>query len=310
MIRLRGFTNPEVYRGGVVAIGNFDGVHRGHQAMMEVLCRRASELSAPSVVMTFDPHPIAILRPEHTPPPLSTLERKQDLLEKCGVDCTIAYPTDAALLQLSPAEFFEKIVVGELQAKGLVEGPNFCFGKDRAGDTRLLKSFCKESGLSLDVMPAVETSAGMISSSTIRGLIGRGKLRDAVELLGHPYQARGIVGSGARRGQALGFPTANLERVATLIPAEGVYAGRLSRAGQMYPAAIHVGPNPTFDEYARKVEVHLIGFEGDLYGTELQVDFLCELRPVEKFDSAEDLRRQLERDISRVQELVSPDAPG
>lgn len=310
MIRLRGFTQPGAYRGGIVAIGNFDGVHRGHQAMIAQLCRRAREYRTSSVVLTFDPHPISLLRPEHTPPPLSTLERKQELLERCGVDCTIAYPTDHALLQLTPEEFFQRIVVGELAARGMVEGPNFFFGKDRAGDVRTLEAFCREAGMFLDVLAPIESSAGMISSSAVRGLLKAGRVREAIELLGHPYQVSGRVVAGAQRGRAIGFPTANLEDVQTLLPSEGVYAGVARVAERTYAAAIHLGPNPTFEDDARKLEVHLIDFTGDLYGARLPVEFLCELRGVVRFDSTDALRRQLMEDISRVKTLVSTSSAG
>src|SRR5690606_36485403 len=152
---LRGFTDRAAYSGGYVSIGNFDGVHRGHQRMISTLVRQSRADGIPAVVMTFDPHPIALLAPGRVPPRLSTLERKAELLEQCGVDVLIAYPTDQAFLNLSPEEFFDRIIRGELDARGLVEGPNFCFGKDRAGDIERLQQLCDASGLTLTVVDAV-----------------------------------------------------------------------------------------------------------------------------------------------------------
>lgn len=301
---LHGFGDPAAYRGGIVAIGNFDGVHRGHQRMIAELVRQSREQGAPAVVFTFDPHPIELLRPDHTVPNLNTLERKAELLAEHGVACVIAYPTDWALLKRTPEEFFQTIVQQELDAKGLVEGPNFFFGRDRAGDIATLQRLCEAAGITLTVVPPVEVGGRIVSSSSIRSLIQQGGISDAVALLGHPYRIRGRVVRGADRGAALGFPTANLERVATLIPGNGVYAGRTTVDDHCLPAAIHVGPNPTFDDQQRKVEVHLVGFSGDLYGRELDVDFLKRLRAVSRFESVEALRQQLQRDVETVKGIV------
>ncbi len=316
----RGFQQPEHYRGGWVAIGNFDGVHRGHQSMLATLVRRARESNTLAVVMTFDPHPIAVLRPHNTPSALSLLSHKLKHFERHGVDTVIVYPTDLALLRLTPAEFFREIVLAEFQTVGLVEGPNFFFGHDRAGNVATLRMLCEASGRELDVVSAVYVRDRMVSSSEIRSLIASGRMADAVEMLGHPYGVAGVVGSGAGRGHTLGFPTANLFEIATLLPPDGVYAGVCSVPSQdcggrslhpppavatsatsaTFAAAINLGPNPTFGESARKFEVHLLDFSGDLRGQTLDVELLARIRDTRKFDSVDDLRRQLEQDVAAV----------
>jgi len=294
-----------MYRGCVVTIGNFDGVHRGHQAMLARLKAYAAEHNVPGVVLTFDPHPITLLRPAQMPPPLSTLQRKLELLERYGVDVVIAYPTDMALLNLTAEQFFESIVLKELAAVGLVEGPNFFFGRNRAGDVHILAELCREHELFLEVVAPEKVGGKMISSSRIRDLVREGKVHEACELLGHPYQISGTVTQGAGRGKTLGFPTANLTKITTLLPPPGVYAGRGHTREGSWPAAINVGPSPTFGEKETKTEVHLVGPDLDLYGEELQVDFLAELRAVRKFASSEELRQQVAEDIRCVQALVS-----
>jgi riboflavin kinase/FMN adenylyltransferase len=306
MTLLRRFGRPELYRGGYVSIGNFDGVHRGHQEIAQHLAARSRRDGVPAVVLTFDPHPLELLRPAHVPPSLTTLEQKAELLERAGVTCVIAYPTDKALLQLTPSEFVDSIVVGQLAAKGIVEGPNFCFGKDRKGDIDTLRDLCRERNILLEVAEPVGGSRAMVSSSTIRSLIAAGKIAEAVELLGHPYRIEGQVVAGARRGQQIGFPTANIAGIETLLPADGVYAGIAVVEGRQFAAAINIGPNPTFQENARKVEAHLLDYSGDLYGKTLAVDVAARVRDVRKFASRDELIDQIGRDVAAVRKLVQP----
>lgn len=301
----RDFQHPEHYRGGWVTIGNFDGVHRGHQSMLAKLIQQAHAAGTPAVVMTFDPHPIALLRPQQTPPALSLLDHKLELFEQHGIDAVVIYPTDHALLQLTPDEFFQKIVLGELNAVGLVEGPNFFFGHHRAGNVGTLKMLCEAANRTLEVVPAVIVNGRMISSSEVRSRIAAGQIGEAVEMLGHPYRVRGLVGSGAARGRTIGFPTANLEGVTTLLPPDGVYAGRCTIRRTAYPVAINLGPNPTFGEAARKFEAHLLGFAGDLYGQTLDVDFLARVRDVVRFESSDALKQQLNQDLETVRALAN-----
>lgn len=301
----RGFQAPEQYRDGWVTIGNFDGVHRGHQSMLATLVSHARRAGTAAVVMTFEPHPIALLRPRQTPPALSLLDHKLELFEKYGIDTTVVYPTDPALLRLTPDEFFRDIVLGKLNAIGLVEGPNFFFGHNRAGNVQTLRMLCDASGRSLDVVPPVIVNGQMISSSEVRSRISAGQIAEAVEMLGHPYRVRGVVGRGAERGRTIGFPTANLDGITTLLPPDGVYAGVCAIGGKVSPAAINLGPNPTFGEAGRKFEVHLLGFTGDLYGQTLDVDLLARVRDVVRFESSDALTQQLKRDLETVRALAN-----
>lgn len=292
-------------RNGLIAIGNFDGVHRGHQAMIGRLVALARAANRPAVAVTFDPHPLSLLRPEALPPGLTTMPDRAALLRECGVDAVVVLPTSWNLLKLSATEFFEQIVRQRLHAAGLVEGPNFCFGKDRGGNITLLRQLCQQAGMTLDVIEPVTIDGQWVSSSVIRSLLLAGDVNDAVALLGRPYRLTGRVVTGSRRGATLGFPTANLADLATVVPGPGVYAGRTVIDSRSFAAAIHIGPNPTFGEAAGKVEVHVIDYAGDLYGQPLTVEFHRRLRDVRRFESADELRRQLTEDIAAAAKPAS-----
>jgi riboflavin kinase/FMN adenylyltransferase len=295
---------PPQLRGGAVTIGNFDGVHRGHARIVERLIAKARELDGPALVFTFDPHPVRLLRPEAAPPPLTWTDRKAQLLSELGVDSMIAYPTDEALLALSPDQFFNRIVRQQLSARAMVEGPNFFFGRNREGNIDVLGRLCQDAGVSLDVVEPLVMGDEYVSSSRVRKLIQQGHVAEARELLTHPYRIRGMVTHGDARGAKIGFPTANVDAIDTLLPAEGVYAGRAFTGGSMWLAAINLGPNPTFGEHALKVEVHLIDFDGSLYGQPLEVDFLARIRDIRPFPSVDELKRQLTRDVATARETV------
>lgn len=305
MSLVKGWESVESLRGGYASIGNFDGVHRGHQAMLNVLTSLARSENVPAVAVTFDPHPIALLKPDAAPPALTTIEHRAELLGRFGVDVTLVLPTDRQLLSLTAEEFFDTIIRDRLQARGLVEGPNFFFGRNRSGNITVLRSLCGTHGLSFDVAPPVTVDEQLVSSSVIRSLLETGDLAHAVRLLGHPYRLSGIVGQGAQRGRTLGFPTANLTAVATLIPAHGVYAGWALVHQTRHAAAIHIGPNPTFAEGARKIEVHLLDFQGDLYGRVLEVDIVDRVRDVIRFASVDELKSQLQRDVQTVRSVTA-----
>ena len=296
---------PTTLRGGAVSIGNFDGVHRGHAQIMARLRAVATELGGPAVVFTFDPHPIEVLRPHVAPRPLSTTARKYDLLRELGIDAVIAYPTDRAFLDLEARQFFEQVVCERLGARAVVEGHNFRFGRGRGGDVETMQQFCAAAGLRCEIVPAVELHDEVVSSSRVRAAVAAGRLDVVRRLLTRPYRVSGTVVHGAGRGRALGFPTANVADVATLLPAEGIYAGRAAVDGATWPAAISLGPNPTFGDAGQKFEAHLIGFDGDLYDRPLAVDFLARLRDVERFDSVEALLTQMRRDVSAAAAIAA-----
>ena len=302
---LRSLTDvPSELLGGALSIGNFDGIHRGHARIVARLIEQARQLGGPSIVLTFDPHPVRLLRPETAPPPLMWIEQKTALLDELGADVVVAYPTDLALLSLTPEEFFQSIVQDRLGAKAMVEGPNFYFGRDRKGDVNMLGQFCDQAKIHLEIAPPLEMDGEIVSSSRIRDMVGRGDVEEARRLLSRPYRIRGMVTHGAQRGASIGFPTANLEAIDTMLPGEGVYAGRAHAAGKAWPAAINIGPNPTFGEHALKVEAHLIGFDGSLYQQPLEVDFLRRLRDIQPFDSVDALILQLKQDVEEAAKIA------
>jgi riboflavin kinase/FMN adenylyltransferase len=289
---------PGELRGGAVAIGNFDGVHLGHARIVERVVANARDLGGSALVFTFDPHPVRILRPAEAPPPLTWTDRKAELLDELGVDAVIAYPTDEELLGLAPREFFDRVVREQLGARSIVEGPNFYFGRGRSGTIDTLRQLTAEAGISLDVVEPLVVGGEIVSSSRVRRLLGEGRVDVARSLLTRPYRIRGMVVHGAGRGVKLGFGTANLDALDTLVPGPGVYAGRGFARQTRWPAAINIGPNPTFGEQHPKVEVHLAGWDGSpLYGQPLEVDFLAPLRNIQRFDGIELLKVQLHADV-------------
>lgn len=295
---------PETLHGGAVSIGNFDGVHLGHARLVERLVAMAATVGGPAVVFTFDPSPTRILRPEAAPEPLIWTQRKAEILAEMGVDALVAYPTDRTLLELEAREFFARIVRGRLGARAMVEGPNFFFGRNRTGNVEVLRQFCAEADVSFDVAEPVKVGGQIVSSSRIRSLVAAGRLDDARTMLGRPYRIRGVVVRGAGRGAQLGYPTANVERIDTLLPGEGIYAARSYAAGAWHPAAVSLGPNPTFNEGGLKVEAHLIGFQGSLYGQPIAVDFLARLRDIKRFASVDALVAQMAQDVAATCEIA------
>ena len=291
---------PDHLLGGALTIGNFDGVHLGHAAILQKLKAQAAECSGAAVVFTFDPHPVRLLRPEQVPPPLTWTKRKAALLAEQGIDAVIAYPTDRALLALSADDFFEQIVCNLLKAHAMVEGENFYFGRNRQGNIPKLRKLCQQKKMDLSIVAPVLVEQQPVSSSRIRTLLANGNVAAATSMLTRPYRLRGMVTHGAGRGATIGFPTANLEAIDTLIPADGVYSGIGNAGNKQWAAAINIGPNPTFGEMHKKVEIHLIDCDEALYGLPLEVDFVTRLRDTGKFDSVELLKAQLARDVNQV----------
>lgn len=292
-------------QGGALTIGNFDGVHRGHQALLAGLRCQAQAIGGPAVAMTFDPPPLAILRPEACQPLLTTIADKAAQLQQHGADQVIILHTTPDLLNLSAREFFDQIVCQRLKVRVVVPGFNFGFGHNREGTVETMAAFCREAGLPCVPVPPFLEGGQAISSSRVRAALLRGAVREAGLLLGRPYRVRGLVVKGQRRGQTLGFPTANLEQVETLLPGNGVYAVRAQHEGATWPAAANIGPNPTFGENARKIEVHLIDFAGNLYGQTLAVEFVERLRDTRPFAGVAQLVEQLRQDVEQARKAVT-----
>ncbi len=296
---------PPACRGGAVAVGNFDGVHLGHAALIARLRTTANDVGGPAVAIFFDPHPIALLAPDRLLPLLTTPADRAELLQRAGADQVVILRTTPELLRLEAREFLDTVLADRLAAKAVVEGFNFRFGRGRAGDLELLGAWCRRRGVEFAVVARQAVDCAVVSSSRVRTALESGDVAAAVRLLGRPYRLRGIVGTGAKRGRTLGFPTANLTEPATLVPGDGVYSVRVQLAdGSTWPGAANIGPNPTFGEQARKLEVHLIGFDGDLYGQPIAVDFVARLRDIRPFAGADDLVAQLRMDVEQVPTVV------
>lgn len=302
------FSVPAPLQNCCLTIGNFDGVHRGHLQILNALRKLADDLKTPAVAATFSPHPLALLRPNSAPPVITSVAERTRLLQAAGVDHVFVLPVTPPLLQMTATDFFSKVLVERFAAKGLVEGPNFHFGRGREGNTALLRSLCATTGLQFVEVRPVDDASGMISSSRIREALAAGKLGDAVGLLGHPLRIAGTVVEGAQRGRTLGFPTANLADIPGMLPANGVYAGFCQVSGRKFATAVCIGPNPTFGEQRQKVECHLLGFSGNLYAQLLAVDLLAEIRPLRSFASAQELQLQIQSDIEAVRRCVTSES--
>jgi riboflavin kinase/FMN adenylyltransferase len=298
-------TPPVACRGGIVTVGNFDGVHRGHAALMVELHRQAQAIGGPAVALTFEPHPLQILQPERFMPVLTTVADRASYLSAVGADEVLILQVDRDLLHLRAAEFFDRILHQNLQARGVLEGYNFGFGRDREGTVETLTALSREHGMSATIVPPLMIDGLPISSSRVRNCLTRGEVGEAAALLGRPYRVRGIVGTGQRRGRTIGFPTANLEKIETVIPGDGVYAVRAQVGNGTWPGAANIGPNPTFGEYVRKVEAHLIDFQGDLYGQPIAVDFLDRIRDTRPFSGPAELVKQLGEDVTVARRIAT-----
>lgn len=294
-----------------LTIGAYDGVHRGHQAVIRQTQQIASRLGARTAVVTFDPHPAQVLRPESAPQLLTGLDHKLELLEATGVDAVMVVPFDDARATESPEDFVTRFLVEGLRAKAVVVGQDFRFGRERAGNVDVLRSLGEVNGFEVhgvDLLPRPDGKVESISSTAIRRALDGGEISTASRLLGRNHELRGPVVEGDQRGRTIGFPTANVavERQMKM-PADAVYAAWYFRPdGTRHPAAVNIGKRPTFYQDAEHslVEAHLIGFEGDLYGEPARVQFVELIRSEQRFDGIDALKEQLERDISHAAEVL------
>ncbi|MFI9490460.1 MULTISPECIES: bifunctional riboflavin kinase/FAD synthetase [Streptomyces] len=302
---------PDDWGRSVVTIGSYDGVHRGHQLIIGRAVERARELGVRAVVVTFDPHPSEVVRPGTHPPLLAPHQRRAELMAELGVDAVLILPFTTEFSKLAPADFIARVLVDQLHAQLVIEGPNFRFGHRAAGDVTLLAELGATYDYRVEVIDLFvtgEAGGGEPFSSTLtRRLVAAGDVEGAAEILGRPHRVEGVVVRGAQRGRALGFPTANVETLPhTAIPADGVYAGWLTVEGEAMPAAISVGTNPQFDATERTVEAYAIDRVGlDLYGLHVAVDFLAYVRGMLKFDSVDDLLVAMAADVKRCAELTA-----
>lgn len=289
----------------MVALGNFDGVHRGHQVVVREAVGVARERGWRAMAATFDPHPRAVLRPGSEPPLLTTLELRREALLALGVEEVRVVRFDEGLSRKSPEEFVRDVLVGQMEAGMVVVGENFRFGKGASGDAAALGRLMEDLGGEARAVSMERGNGGEISSSRIRELLGTGDVREAARLLGRPYVLRGEVVRGDERGRTIGFPTANvLPDLAVVVPARGVYAGRVRVGGEWRGAAVNIGLAPTFDRGESRVEAHLLDYDDDLYGRVVNVAFVERVRAEKKFSGVEELKEQIKRDVASVRRVL------
>jgi riboflavin kinase/FMN adenylyltransferase len=300
-------------RRSVVTVGVFDGVHRGHQVIVSEFVRRARALEVPAVAITFDPHPLSVVRPDVAPMMLSAVDRRAELLQEVGVDHVVVLPFDQELARQSPEEFVETVLVRGLNVSEVIVGADFRFGFKAAGDVALLSQLGDEHGFVVEGVGLVGDGRERWSSTAARRKIAEGDVRGAAAILSRPHRLDGVVVHGDHRGRELGFPTANVEVPEGIaVPADGVYAGRLvllgedGSSGETFPAAISVGANATFDGTQRRVEAHVLDRDDlELYDRHVGVELVERLRGMEKFDGVEALKAAVHDDISRTRALLT-----
>lgn len=304
--------SPSLEQGSVVTVGEYDGVHRGHRTVIAEMHRMAAERGCATAVVTFDRHPATVVRPDSAPALLCDLETKLELLAETGVDYTLVVEFTPEQAEVSAETFARQVLVGSLQAKVIVVGADFHFGKNRRGNVDTLKAVGDECGYQVVGLPLVKQITGegeVISSTSIRMALADGDVEKAHRLLGRPFEVRGIVTPGDRRGRTIGFPTANLPTTPDLqVPSDGVYAAWYQRPdGTQYPAAVNIGKRPTFYDFAERslIEAHLIGFRGDLYGEQAKVRFVQRLRGERRFEDVDQLVAQLGKDVVNAAQCLS-----
>ncbi len=292
----------------VITIGAFDGIHLGHKALFQEALKISQSLNLEAMVVTFDPHPRRVIQPHLSFKLLTTLEEKLELIEREGFEKIALIPFTRALAELSPDLFVEKYLVDYLRARYVVVGFNFRFGRNRSGDTELLKKLGEKYQFQVKIVPPVIIDENRVSSSLIRDLISKGEVDRASLFLGRPYFLTGKVIRGKGRGKLLGFPTANLSvPEEKLIPARGVYAVFAYLEGKKYKGALNIGFNPTFEERELSIEVHLLNFHStqDIYEKNIRIEFIKYIRGEKKFTSVEELKSQIERDCQLIEKILN-----
>jgi riboflavin kinase / FMN adenylyltransferase len=294
------FTRP------VITIGNFDGVHLGHQTLFRRLRERAQALQAPSVVLTFDPHPIKVMAPERQLPLLTTTSQKIKLLSTLGLDAVIVHPFTRDFAALPAREFVEEYLCRRLGVQEVVVGHDYSFGRNREGKISLLREMGLQKGFPVHVVDAIQINSTVVSSTLIRRLIQEGQVEKAEQLLGHPYEVTGVVVHGHGRGaRLLGIATANLRPDNDLLPAPGIYAVRAKHLGKSYSAVANLGTCPTFEANEVSLEVHLMDFHEDIYDSHLDVEFVQRLRSECRFPDLPALVKQIEADILQARHILN-----
>ena len=300
-----GSTVPPQLAGGIVALGNFDGFHLGHQAVVGAAVARARAEGRPALVATFDPHPVRHFRPDTPPFRLTTLDQREALFAAAGADATVVFGFEAGLAALSAEAFVAERLVGRLQAAGVVTGEDFTFGKGRGGDVDVLAMLGARHGFAAETVGPVSLDGEPVSSSRIRQALRAGDTAAATRLLTRPFAIRGVVQHGDKVGRTIGYPTANLDLGSYLRPAYGIYAvrGRLED-GRVLDGAANLGIRPMFDPPKELLEAYFFDFAGDLYGQVIEVALVAYLRPEAKFDGLEALTAQMDRDCAAARAVL------
>lgn len=298
---------PDGGQGTVVTVGTFDGVHLGHWEVLQEIRTRSRETGRRGVLVTFHPHPLEIVKPDVAPLLLTTPDEKKEILAESGLDYAVFVRFTPELSRYSPERFVKEILVDLLGVRELVIGYDHGFGKDRSGDADTLRRMGRKLGFEVDVVAPVPMGDGPVSSTRIRKAVAAADMEEARKGLGRPYSIRGVVVRGEGRGRDLGFPTANLRMgsAGKLLPPAGIYAVRGVLRGMVRPGALHLGPRPTFEGSAPSIELHLMDYEGDLYGDEVRVDFVKHLREIRPFDSVQGLVEQMREDVAAARDALN-----
>jgi len=298
-------TIPRNLKNPAVTIGNFDGVHRGHQALFQRVKHWAGELKGESVVITFNPHPLEVLFPAKALSFITTHKQKLDLIASCGMDATIVIPFSREFSHISARDFVVDILVGKLGIKAIVVGYDYRFGHSREGDIDFLRQMGAEHGFSVDTVGGVKMNDTVVSSTVIRQKILQGNIREANEFLGRPFEVSGTVVTGKKRGAGLGFPTANIWMPHQAAPRTGVYVVEAVVEGKTYGGAANLGYNPTFGDCDFCLEVHLFDFSQNIYGKTITVRFLDRLRDERRFSGPDELIAQIGKDVSEAKKTLA-----
>jgi riboflavin kinase/FMN adenylyltransferase len=296
---------PPEHRGASIAIGNFDGVHRGHRALIREAKATARAKGAPSAAMVFEPHPREFFQPNEVQFRLTTLTRKLAIFEKLGLDLVFVEPFDAELAALPAEAFIERVLVAGLGATHVVIGYDFYFGHKRSGNPELMLRSGEELGFGVTVMPPIAEDGAVFSSSGVRLHLAQGDVKGVTHMLGEPWRVSGRVIGGAKRGTGMGFPTANVPMPKGTTLGHGIYAVRTYLDGRTYDAAAYLGTRPTFDDGHPVLEVFLFDFNGDIYGREIEVEFIDFIRADRRFRSPEELVEQMEADIAQAKAVLA-----
>jgi riboflavin kinase / FMN adenylyltransferase len=299
----------EPFKNAVITIGNFDGVHIGHQALFQTVIRKAAAIEGTAVAMTFDPHPMRVLAPNGQPSMITMTEQKAELIAATGIDVLLCIPFTREFAAISARAFVEDLLMRRIGMRAMVVGRDYAFGRNREGNLPLLRNWSEELGFDVLVVDWVQGTgaAGQrISSTHVRELVMEGRMEAAEKMLGRHYQVRGVVAAGRNRGgRLLGFPTANIQLQDELCPKQGIYAVTVEHGDQIYPGVANIGYSPTFDDQLFTIEVHILDFNKNIYNDTIRVNFIRRLRDEIKFDGIDALAAQIHKDVALARDILS-----